>query len=216
MDLIQQLGSLSAHAYLVRGPREELTLRLIEVLEGQGVEARGNPDCMVRAYETLSIDDVRLEIAPFAHFKPIGDRKFFILSAESILAPAQNALLKIVEEGSGKSVFFFVLEQGVPLLPTLESRCVVIKEQGIGNGGQGTVGNEFLKMNYADRLALAEKFAKDHDREGARSLVRSLLTLVDEKKVSAQVLRDLLDAHQFLALSGSSPKAIIGHLALVL
>lgn len=104
MDLIQQLGSLSAHAYLVRAPRKEA----VDALKGaiqQGTFGKvESADCFVREYETLTIDEVRDEITPFAYFKPVGERKFVVIGAGSILAPAQNALLKIVEEGSGKSV----------------------------------------------------------------------------------------------------------------
>lgn len=200
----------SAHAYLVRGSGG--VVQVNELLNAQDISTVGNPDCYTREFEAFSVDDAR-DIASFAYFKPVGDRKFIVVGARSMTVEAQNALLKIVEEGSGSSIFFFVLEPGVPVLPTLESRCVVVKEQGVKNGEQG---EEFLALSYKDRLALAEKFAKNHDRDGARSLVRSLLELSEKKKFSASVLRDLLDADRYLKLSGSSPKGVVGHLALVM
>ena len=200
----------SAHAYLVRS--DDGAPRLIETLAERGIQTLGNPDCYVREYGSLSVDDAR-DIASFAYFKPVGERKYIIISAKSVTPEAQNALLKIVEEGSGSSVFFFVLERGVPVLPTLESRCVTIRTD---EKQKTKEGEDFLTLSYKDRLALAEKFAKDHDRDSARSLVRSLLAVADARKLNAEQLRDLLDADRYLQLSGSSPKAIIGHLALTL
>jgi len=215
MGIVDELKqqALSAHAYLVRAPRATSTAELKTAIQGGELGTVVSADCFFREYEALSVDDAR-DIASFAYFKPVGERKFIVISAGSMTSGAQNALLKIVEEGNGSSVFFFILEQGVSVLPTLESRCVSIKER--TEGGEGEAGKEFLAMSYKDRLALAEKFAKDHDRESARTLVRSLLALTDTKKFKAQALRDLLDANRFLELSGSSPKAVIGHLALVL
>lgn len=201
----------SAHAYLVRTAQG--ATQVIEALREKGIEVKGNPDCMVRECDELSVGDAR-DISSFAYYKPVGEKKFVVIGAKSMTREAQNALLKIVEAGSGRTTFFFVLEPGTPVLPTLESRCVIIKE-GAAQDAQH-VGEEFLAMNHKDRLALAEKFTKNQDREGARQLVRSLLALASNQRFSAPVLRDLVEADQYLTLSGSSPKGVIGHLALVL
>lgn len=197
-----------AHAYLVRG---EGSAWVTKKLREEGVRA-GNPDVMIREYDTLAIDDVRA-ITVFAHLKPVGERKYIVIAAQSMTTEAQNGLLKIVEEGSGKSVFFFIVPLGVPVVPTLESRCVAVRAH--NEGPTNNDGEDFLNMKLRERLALAEKFAKEHDREGARALVRSLLALSRKKTFSPRVLRDLIEADQYLALSGASPKSIIGHLALV-
>lgn len=199
-------------AYLIRGgagAREAL----IAALEERGVSMRGNPDVLVREANALSIDDVRA-LADFASLRPMGERKYVLISAQTMTREAQNALLKITEEGSGHSIFFFIIPTGVPVLPTLLSRCTSVKgraaeERDIERG------EAFLCLGYAERLKAAEKFAKDRDREGARMLVRSLLALADKKKLDKKKLRDILEADRFLQLSGSSPKAIIGHLALI-
>jgi hypothetical protein len=202
----------SAHAYLVR--TNAGLLPVVDLLSARGISTRGNPDCMVRECDELLVEDARA-IALFASYKPVGDRKYVIVHAGSMNVHAQNALLKIVEEGSGHSVFFFILAPGVSVLPTLESRCVMIRQQTV-DSNQQTAGSDFLSMSPNERLALAEKFGKDQDRMNARALVRSLLTLHESKKFTAIQLRDLLEADQYLKLSGSSPKGIIGHLALVL
>lgn len=203
---------LQIPAYLIRGGTGARDT-LIAALEERGVSLRGDPDALAQEFETFSIDDARA-LAAFASLKPLGERKILIVSAQTMTREAQNALLKIVEEGSGHSVFFFIIPTGVPVLPTLLSRCTAVRT--LPDTRDTEHGEAFLRLGYAERIKAAEKFAKDHDREGARALVRSLLALADEKKFDAQKLRDVLEANQFLQLSGSSPKSIIGHLALVL
>lgn len=201
--------TLSAHAYLVRSRHGARPV--LDGLAAQGIAVQGNPDCLVRECDELSVSDAR-DIASFAHYTPVGEKKFVVIAAASLTREAQNALLKIVEEGSGRTTFFFVLEPGVAVLPTLVSRCVVVQEAVEDNSAQ-SVGEEFLSLQYKDRLARAEQFGKDGDRDGARTLVRSLLA---SGTFPPPLLRDLIDAEQYLALSGSSPKGVIGHLALVL
>lgn len=201
---------LDSHAYLVRDDSLET---VISLLKDEGITVRGNPDFYAVSYESLGVDDVRA-ITDYASLAPIGGRKYIIITAKSATPEAQTALLKTVEEGAGRSTFFFVIPTGAFVLPTLASRCVVLKWK--EESGKGKEGEEFLKLSYKDRLAMAEKFAKDHDREGARSLVRSLLADASRRNLGAQALRDLLDADRYLTQSGSSPKSVIGHLALTL
>lgn len=206
---IQKAETL-AHAYLVRGGSMG---GVIKALEARGVVTRGNPDFYAVTSESLVVDDVRA-IAAFASLAPLADAKYVSIDTKSATEEAQNALLKIFEEGTGHSHFFLVIEPGARVLPTLISRCVVLHSELRTQNSE--LAQDFLALSYKDRLLLSEKFAKNHDREGARQLVRSLLAIADEQKFDATILRDLLDADKYLALSGSSPKGVIGHLALVL
>lgn len=206
---------LTAHAYLIHGG--DLGT-VTDLLKDEGITVRGNPDCYAVSYESLGVDEVRA-ITDFASLAPLGPRKYIIIATKSATPEAQTALLKSVEEGTGRSVFFFAVPTGVFVLPTLVSRCVVLKLAPRSLHLEPAL--EFLALSYKDRLALAEKFGKEHDREGARALVRSLLALASEKKksdffFSKEKLGDLLDADRYLASTGSSSKGVIGHLALTL
>lgn len=214
MDALNQLKSANNlhHAYLVRGSATSTLASVCDVLAERGVAVQGNPDCFVRSYETISVDEARA-IAEYAVLSPLGEHKYVVIAAKSATPEAQTALLKTVEEAVGKSIFFFVFEAGAPVLPTLASRCVSIKVRGEVVQREA---EEFLALSYKERLALSEKLAKNHDREGARALVRGLLHLADKKKFKKEILKDLLDADRFLALSGSSVKTVIGHVALVI
>lgn len=203
----------STHAYLIRGG-VGVTEHVLSLLEKKGVIVKGNPDCLMQTFEVFSVDDARA-LASFAALKPIGKFKYLLVQAQSMTSEAQSALLKVVEEGSGHSMFFFVIPTGVPVLSTLLSRCVVVRD-GHADAGEQSLGEKFLSLSYKERLLRAETFGKDSDREGARLLVRSLLRIASSKTFDTKKLRDLLEADQYLQLSGSSPKGVIGHLALVL
>jgi hypothetical protein len=220
MDAIAHIGTTATltHAYLIRGG-DATVQGVLEGLTARGIVTRGNPDCYAVSFESLGVDDVRT-ITDYASLAPLGERKYIIIEAKSATPEAQTALLKVVEEGTGRSAFFFIIEPGAFVLPTLASRCVTLSAKG-GSASGGKSAEEFLKLSYKDRLAVAEKFTKDHDREGARNLVRSLLALAGQadaprRNLGAKALRDLLDADRYLASSGSSPKSVIGHLALTL
>lgn len=72
----------------------------------------------------INIDQVR-EAIDRAAFRPFeGRRRVVIIDrAEALLGPAQNALLKILEEPPSASVFVLVTAQPDMLLPTVRSRC---------------------------------------------------------------------------------------------
>lgn len=209
-DFIRE-GVLTAHAYLVFGD----TGALYESCRS-AVEARAGTSGLADVYtehtDSLGVTEARA-LAAFASFKPVSGTKYLLVVAKTITLEAQSALLKVVEDAPGHSVFFFVVEYGAPILETMRSRCVVLP----GDGKHDTVrGTEFLELTIPERLKIAEALGTSQDRDGARALVRSLLALATDGRFSRTQLEDLLDAERFLALSGSSPKSIVGHLALTL
>lgn len=199
-------------AYLVRAGEESLKTLAPLLYERAG--GSGSPDVLILDHASVGVEEVR-QINLFASLRPIGGQKYIVVRTSSMTSEAQHALLKTVEEGSGSSVFFFILPPGAPVLPTLLSRCTTLKLHE-KDSGERTAGEEFLALGYAERLKVVEKMGKDSDRESARQLVRSLLSAADKGRFRADSLRDLLRAEQDLALSGSSIKSVIGHLALTL
>lgn len=58
-------------------------------------------------------------------------RVFLILEAERMRGPAQNHLLKTLEEPPGQSLFILISEQPQLLMPTIRSRCQAIRFGGL-------------------------------------------------------------------------------------
>ena len=91
-----------------------------------------HPDIIRVTHEkpnTISVDDVRVQINNDIMIKPYnGKYKIYIVPDADLMTPqAQNALLKTIEEPPEYAVIFLLTENADSLLPTILSRCVVLK-----------------------------------------------------------------------------------------
>jgi len=79
----------------------------------------------------ISVDDVK-KMTASAYLKPLkGDKKVFcIMAGEANTETWQNKLLKLLEEPPQNVVFFIAVPNAEELLPTVRSRCQLLK---IGN-----------------------------------------------------------------------------------
>ncbi|MEK9177022.1 MAG: hypothetical protein AAB923_01880 [Patescibacteria group bacterium] len=210
------------HAYLVAGGAERGKVETLALLEARGVQTKGNPDVLALSFSELLVDDVRDAILTFAALRPMGERKYVIISFSRANDSAQNALLKAVEESLGRTCFFFSVDAPGHVLPTLRSRCITVSlgEKAEEDPASREEAEGFLKAGYAERLAVVEKMtgyiSKTQDRTPVRAFVGGLLTVARDEKLSARVLRDILDATRYLRMQGSSAKAVLGHLAVSL
>lgn len=138
-----QAGSV-VHAFLIHGDagcgKKTLAMTLSMALHCQ---AQGERPCMqcgpcqrmlagthpdhinlVTEKASLSVKEIRDLIDALAE-KPYegGKRTVIVQDAEKMTEPAQNALLKTLEEPDGQTVFFLVTSHPEGLLPTIRSRC---------------------------------------------------------------------------------------------
>lgn len=79
-----------------------------------------------RSIKIKQIHDLQKSISTMPH----KNRIVWINNADSITTPAQNALLKILEEPPARTSFFLSTLNPSKLLPTIRSRCITHK---IGN-----------------------------------------------------------------------------------
>ncbi len=94
-----------------------------------GGPARNNPDLKIidKGDEEIHIADIR-ELKNFIHLTPFGRYKIVIINnAHNLGRDASNALLKILEEPPGKSIFFLISHLPKLLLATITSRCQQIR-----------------------------------------------------------------------------------------
>ena len=142
----QEQGRGLSHAYLLSGPKGSGRHTLARLLaaamlctgEGLGkpcgscascrrVSERIHPDVKYEPAEgdkRLSVDQVR-ELRRDAYIRPNqGARKIYVLDkADRMNASAQNAMLKLLEEGPAYSAFLLLAENGGGVLETVRSRC---------------------------------------------------------------------------------------------
>jgi DNA polymerase-3 subunit delta' len=77
----------------------------------------------------IGVDDIREQVNRDVHIKPyVFDYKVYIIhEADQMTIQAQNALLKTIEDPPSYVRFMLLASQNHTFLPTILSRCVVIK-----------------------------------------------------------------------------------------
>ena len=99
-------------------------------------ESGNHPDIIRVNHEkpnTISVDDIRQQVNNDIQIKPYqGPYKIYIIAeADLMTVQAQNALLKTIEEPPEYAVIFLLTENAEVLLPTITSRCVMLKLRNI-------------------------------------------------------------------------------------
>ena len=94
------------------------------------------PDIIRVSHEkpnTISVDDIRVQINNDIVIRPYSSRyKIYIIpDADLMTVQGQNALLKTIEEPPEYAVIMLLTENAETLLPTIRSRCVMMKLRNI-------------------------------------------------------------------------------------
>ena len=94
------------------------------------------PDIIRVSHEkptTISVDDIRQHVNNDIVIKPYSSKyKIYIIpEADLMSVQAQNALLKTIEEPPEYAVIMLLTENAEVLLPTIRSRCVMMKLRNI-------------------------------------------------------------------------------------
>lgn len=158
-DIIQYIENAVSmdkvsHAYILNGERGSGKKMLASLFamtllcEKQGpepcntchsckqAESGNHPDIIRVTHEkpnTISVDDIREQVNNTIMIKPYqGPYKVYIIDrAELMSVQAQNALLKTIEEPPEYAVIMLLTENAESLLPTINSRCVMLKLRNI-------------------------------------------------------------------------------------
>lgn len=145
-----------SHAYILNGERgsgKKLLANLFSMsLQCQNREEDGDacgkcqscrqamsgnhPDIIRVTHEkpnTISVDDIRAQVNNDIVIKPYSSKyKIYIIAdADLMTVQAQNALLKTLEEPPQYAVIMLLTENAEVLLPTIRSRCVMMKLRNI-------------------------------------------------------------------------------------
>ena len=99
-------------------------------------ESGNHPDIIRVTHEkpnSISVDDIRTQVNNTVDIKPYqGPYKVYIIPQADMMTPqAQNAILKTIEEPPSYAVFLLLTENAETLLPTINSRCVMLKMRNI-------------------------------------------------------------------------------------
>lgn len=160
-NIIQYIGNAVtsdtvSHAYILNGEKgagKKLLANLFAMsLQCQNRESDGDacgkcqsckqamsgnqPDIIRVRHEkptTISVDDIREQLNNDIVIKPYSSRYkvYIIADADMMSVQAQNALLKTIEEPPEYAVIMLLTENAEVLLPTIRSRCVMLKLRNI-------------------------------------------------------------------------------------
>ena len=102
------------------------------------IQANNNnqPDIITVKHEkpaSISVEDVRTQINGDIMIKPYSSpyKIYIVPEADLMTVQAQNAILKTIEEPPEYAVIFLLTENADSLLPTIRSRCVMLKLRNI-------------------------------------------------------------------------------------
>lgn len=203
----QERGRGLSHAYIISGPagsgKHALARQLAAAMlcTGQGERPCGrcaaclktakgiHPDVTSvtgpEAGKPITVDRVRALRAD-AYIRPNeGERKVYLLEeADKMNSSAQNAMLKLLEEGPPYAAFLLIAGNAGGLLQTVCSRC----EELSLTPGTEPVGGETDR----ERLDLAGKLADALERSGELELLETAVSVLDVKR-SREELTALLD-----------------------
>lgn len=121
-----------AHAYLFTGPaylgKKTVALEFIKMLTGKALEVI-HPDVHILEPESvISIKQVRELQHQMSLFPYQASHKIALITQADKMTPeASNCLLKTLEEPTGKAILILITSKSKSLLPTIISRCQLIK-----------------------------------------------------------------------------------------
>jgi DNA polymerase III subunit delta' len=229
-----------AHAYLFSGPshlgKKRVALKFVEILNGLAPAKNFNPDILIIEPEAvekngtkkeleIGIDQARkiqrqISLSPYQSSYKI----IIIDQAEKMTFQASNCLLKTLEEPAGNSVLILITARPQMLLPTIVSRCQIIKflpvaqgeiEKSVKNPKLARLANgrPGLAINYSENPELLE----NHNRiisqleELLRSDLNKRYQYVEEMSKDVSQARQTLNDWLFwfrdlLLLSVNCPK----------
>ena len=154
---------------------------------------------------------------------PYEGGKIALVSFHTITVPAQNALLKILEEPRIGVRFILVTSNKEALIPTLysrieEHRVEEVKE--VKNTDTAiflaTIHAERMKLSYITKILQATDEEDRKDREGVRACILSLVPYLQSDSASLRYVPIVLEMASYAEDSSSSGKALLEYLSLLL
>ena len=181
------------------------------------------------SYESFTIDHVRTLSEHHNQKSTNNSKKIFIIEAKAINHEAYNALLKMFEEPTDNTHFFFLIPR-IDILPdTLKSRAHLIYEDRTNSINNLEQVKLFINANKNNRIEqisnLVSKYKSSETSSPLRDEARALLDgceyllhkdIKKGDKRSMWKFDEILKAKKYLSTSGASVKMILEHIALVL
>lgn len=206
------------HAYIVEGGEGAIGAIKEFLKDAFAISLIGNPDFIERSYDSLGIEDARWLKEEMQLRAVSGNNRFYIIRARTITVPAQNALLKTLEEPTSGTHIFIVIPRTDVLLPTLLSRVEM-------RTFQETRDDEvevFLGASKAERLEIVAGILKDDSSIDPAGFVQGLERYVygiwkeGKEEELKKALQEIVMVERYIYDQSAQARFLLEHLALVL
>lgn len=215
-------------AYLIVGEDNSLWPELKSLfakIVGGSIET--NPDVWCEEYVVLDLAATR-RLKQNQLTKPFTGRRLIGIKFESISEEAQNALLGLLEEPSATTHLFLVSPTEEGLLPTIRSRCQIVREAGPAKNDPKT--SRFFAKFWAagpeQRLATIDLLLRNNNgQEVSRRFINGLeiqlaaLWRVNPNQDLAErqkLLKEIGRCRRLMGQQAVLPRLILEHLVLIL
>jgi DNA polymerase-3 subunit delta' len=167
--------------------------------------------------ESIGIAEIRLAQS-FLNNKPLKNKQNVVIihAAQKLTLPAQQALLKTLEEPPGNSLIYLVTDNPESLLPTILSRVQVIDESIHRTFDQkkvdsaGLLLEQLQKAGVGERLAILDK--EEFTRDTALEFLDNLEQYLHQHLRSS--IYDLVSTTRKYLKANVNVKLALDHLAL--
>lgn len=175
-----------------------------------------------RAYNQTVLDiETARAIISFAQ-SPYNGEKIAFISFHSATLPAQNALLKVLEDPRGEMRFILLTTNKNNLIDTVLSRVQHIHIEGKKSGHSQA--EEFLSTSSSARMKLPfviEMLARideegRKDREAVKGFILSLVEALRQNHFEPRYILETLQIASYASDPSASGKALIEYLSLLL
>lgn len=143
-----------------------------------------------------------------------SSRRVVIISGDTYTIESQQALLKAAEEIPSQSYLIIISRASEGIINTLRSRADIIDSGSL----RPKVGEKFLGLTVAERLAHIEKLLKDPESSEPMTLLQSLASIFARSKTaqSPQTYTHLILTQKLLMTHPLGTRHLLEHLALTL
>ena len=200
------------HTYICTGDRGLLLGQITKFAEDElGILTRSNPDFWIGEFESFGVEDSRY-IKGLQKHTSVASLQVFVIATYSMTREAQNAFLKVTEEPSKNTCFFFIVPSSEIMLPTMLSRAVHVVEQK-GRHVDVSDAELFIGSTFSKRMKIVDSFVKNNKKGEILSFINHLeyLLAVDKNPVS---LHAVYETRKKIYGRSPSVKTILEHLAI--
>lgn len=176
---------------------------------------------------SIGIEDIKV-IQQAIFLKPIKSKNKVVViqQAELLTIPAQNALLKLLEEPPDNTYIILTTTNSNILLPTIHSRCQIVKMKAHQKTtiptSEAIDFTKITQLEIREALKHAEELAKD--KEQTLNYLRNAILYFRESMISpnqrkyylCSTVKKLQEAYTIIQTTNTNPRIVLEDLFLTL